>query len=451
MLYDYFNYFLLLFFILIGFLIIKTSNRDKTLILFLILFFIILWVNKYLNLSFLINDNWKNWVIIFMLFICCIINNLIKEFNLEEWILSFIVFFGSIVIITCDHFLILYLGLELQTFSLFILISKNKMWLKSSEAGLKYFILGALSSGLFLLGVTIIFITGYSLNIQDFILNFWLKENILIIPFILILLSLFFKISLFPLHFWVPDIYEGSSWKVLGLVGTLPKISIIYFLIQFKELTDIFIICSLISIIIGTLGALNQTKIKRLLAYSGISHMGFIILILSIHNQKSFTINNIYLLIYILSLIAIIILISNLNLSNNNYIIELSNNQYINKIIALSWIILLLSIAGIPPLSGFVSKWLVLWTILEENYILSSILCILFSAIGAAYYLRLIKIVYFQNNSSFIIWKSILINSNNILTINFYFLGLLLFFIIFFIIKPSPIFLLINTNFTYIN
>ncbi|MCJ8342201.1 MAG: hypothetical protein MJH09_05025 [Cetobacterium sp.] len=105
---------------------------------------------------------------------------------------------------------------------------------------------------------------------------------------------------------------------------------------QFRELTDIFIICSLMSIIIGTLGALNQTKIKRLLAYSGISHMGFIILILNIHSQKGFTINNIYILIYILSLIAIIILISNLNLSNNNYIIELGNNQYINKIIGLS-------------------------------------------------------------------------------------------------------------------
>ncbi len=419
--------------------------------MFFILFFIILSINKYLNLNFLVNDNWKNLIIIFMLFICCIINNLVKKFNIEEWILSFIVLIGSIVIITCDHFLILYLGLELQTFSLFILISKNKLWLKSSEAGLKYFILGALSSGFFLLGITIIFIGGYSLNIQDYLINFWYKESILIIPFLFILLSLFFKISLFPLHFWIPDIYEGSSWKILGLIGTLPKISIIYLLIQFRELTDIFIICSLMSIIIGTLGALNQTKIKRLLAYSGISHMGFIILILNIHSQKGFTINNIYILIYILSLIAIIILISNLNLSNNNYIIELGNNQYINKIIGLSWIILLLSIAGIPPLSGFISKWLVLWTILEENYIISSLLCILFSAIGAAYYLRLVKILYFQKNSSFIIWKSILCNYNNVLSINFYFLGLLLFFILFFIIKPSPIFLFINTNFTYIN
>nr|YP_010890152.1 NADH dehydrogenase subunit 2 [Stephanomia amphytridis]WJJ70200.1 NADH dehydrogenase subunit 2 [Stephanomia amphytridis] len=452
MLFNYLYFFTL--FLFIGFIFINLFYKDKILFIFFILFFIFLWFNKYLNLNFFFYDNWKNLVILFMFILCYIINNLIKEFNFEEWVLSFIVLFGSIVIITCDHFFILYLGLELQTFSLFILISKNKLWLKSSEAGLKYFILGALSSGLFLLGISIIFLSGYSLNIQDYIFSSWYKESILIISSLLIFLSLFFKISLFPLHFWIPDIYEGSSWKIIGLIGSLPKISIIYILIQFKEMTDIFIICSLISIIIGTLGALNQTKIKRLLAYSGISHIGFMILILNIHNQKGFNINNIYLLVYIIGLIAIIILISNLNLSNNNYIIELSSNQFINKIIGLSWIILLLSIAGIPPLSGFISKWLVLWTILEENYIISSILCILFSAIGAAYYIRLIKIIYFQKNSSFVVWKSILLrynNSNNIININFYFLGLFIFFILFFILKPSPLFLLFNFYFTYIN
>nr|YP_010890005.1 NADH dehydrogenase subunit 2 [Stephalia dilata]WJJ69992.1 NADH dehydrogenase subunit 2 [Stephalia dilata] len=450
MFYNYFIYFIL--FLLVLLLSTYLSKKDKLLLLLLSIFFYFIWINNYLFINFLCYDNWKNLIIIFMFFIFCIINNLVKKFNFEEWILSFLVLFGSIVIITCNHFLILYLGLEIQTFSLFILISKNRLWLKSSEAGLKYFILGALSSGLFLLGLTIIFINGYSLNIQDYIFSFWFKDNLLVISFLFILLSLFFKISLFPLHFWIPDIYEGSSWKVLGLVSTLPKISIIYILIQFKEITDIFIICALMSIIIGTLGALNQTKLKRLLAYSGISHIGFIILILNIGNQKGFTVNNIYLFIYILSLLSIIILISNLDLSQNNYIIELSSNQFINKIISISWVILLLSIAGIPPLSGFISKWLVLWTILEENYIISSLICILFSAIGAAYYIRLIKIIYFQKSSSFITWKSILINNNNnFLSVNYYFLGLLIYFILFFILKPNFLFLFFNINFIYIN
>ena len=206
--------------------------------LLLILFFVILSYNYYFLLNFFSYDFWKNIIFIFMIFIYITINNLSKYFNLEEWILSFIVLLGVFIIITCNHFLILYLGLELQTFSIFILISKNKVWLKSSEAGLKYFILGALSSGLFLLGIVLLFIKDYSLSIESFLFSFWYEEKVIIISFLLIILSLFFKISLFPLHFWIPDIYEGSSWKILGLIGTLPKISVIYFRTDFSYIRD---------------------------------------------------------------------------------------------------------------------------------------------------------------------------------------------------------------------
>nr|YP_010890050.1 NADH dehydrogenase subunit 2 [Bargmannia lata]WJJ70062.1 NADH dehydrogenase subunit 2 [Bargmannia lata] len=362
-----------------------------------------------------------NWIII-MFIIIFLLNN-------KNRFLSSMVLLGSIVIISCDHFFILYLGLELQTFSLFILISKRKN-LKGAEGGLKYFILGALSSGIFLLGISIIFINGYSLEIKNLI---FYKKKILNLAFIIIVFSLFFKISLFPLHFWIPDIYEGSSWKTLGLIGTLPKISIIFFLIKFK--LDISIICALFSIIIGTLGALNQTKIKRLLAYSGISHIGFIILVLNILNQKNILIVNIYLFIYIISFIFIILISISFN---PKYLIELSNNQYSNKIIGFSWIIILLSMGGIPPLSGFISKWLVLWVIIEENYIFSSIICIIFSVISVGYYLRLIKIIYFQKNSSFFLFKTILIQNN----LFYYSLGIIIYFNLILILNPS-LFLLI--------
>ncbi len=450
MIYEYFYYILLLILFYI-FLKLNIIKEDKLLLILFISFILILSYNYHFLLNFFNYDYWKGIIFVTMFLLYIVINNLSNYFELEEWILSFIVLLGAFVVITCDHFLILYLGLELQTFSIFILISKNKVWLKSSEAGLKYFILGALSSGLFLLGIVLLFIKDYSLSIESFLFSFWYEEKILIISFLFIILSLFFKISLFPLHFWIPDIYEGSSWKTLGLIGTLPKISVIYLLIQFSEIIDLFIFCSLLSIIIGTLGALNQTKLKRLLAYSGISHMGFMILIIGILNQKGFIINNVYLIIYMLSLISIIILASKTILSNNNYLIELGNNNYINKIIALSWIILLLSIAGIPPLSGFLSKWLVLWTILEENYLISTIICITFSAIAAGYYLRLIKIIYFQKNSSYIIWKSILTLETKNSSINLYFLGILIYIIMFFIIKPTPLFIFLNTSFNYIS
>nr|YP_010890066.1 NADH dehydrogenase subunit 2 [Praya dubia]WJJ70090.1 NADH dehydrogenase subunit 2 [Praya dubia] len=403
----------------------------------LIFFFLLLLVLK--NVNF----NWKNFILIFMFIIFLILNNIYKEFDFEDWILSLIVFIGSFVIITYDHFLIIYLGLEIQTFSFLILISKNKKWINSSEAGLKYFMLGALSSGLFLFGVVLLFITNFSLTIQDFLLH----NNPL--SSLLISLSFFFKLSLFPFHFWVPDIYEGSSLKVLGLIGSLPKISVIYVLIQFK-VSWLFLMCSLLSIIVGTLGALNQTKIKRLVAYSGISNIGFIVLGLTLINQKSYLINNIYLVLYIIGFISFIILISKISLSKNNYIIELSDNQFINILFSLSWIIILFSIAGIPPFSGFISKWLLIWNILEENYIISSLICIVFSALGVVYYIKIIKIIFFQKNSSYIIWKKIILY-DKINVLNYYILGSLLFIIIFLVFNCKFLLLFFNFNFILIN
>jgi len=127
--------------------------------------------------------------------------NMIKDYRFEIIILNLMVFLGSLMVILCDHLIIIYLGLELQTFSLFILISKNKISIKGSEAGLKYFILGALSSGLFLLGVSFIFITGLSLNLKDIYMNSGFDLYSIKLSVILVCLSLFFKLAIFPLHF----------------------------------------------------------------------------------------------------------------------------------------------------------------------------------------------------------------------------------------------------------
>ena len=395
-----------------------------------------------INLSFLTINEWKLPVLVFIFFIFLILKN-IK--NLEELVLHFTVLLGSSIIICTNHLFILYLSLELQTFSLFILISKNKLWLKSSEAGLKYFILGAISSGFLLLSFIIIYYYTSSLNIKIINFNFWYNDITLNLALFILILSLFFKISLSPLHFWIPDIYEGSSWKTIGFLGILSKISVIYFLIQLKETNNLFIFCSILSIIIGTLGALNQTKVKRLLAYSGITHIGFIILILSIYNNKGFLISNIYLLIYFISFLSIILILQSYHMSNNNYIIELGNIQYLNKVLAISFLIITLSMAGVPPLSGFISKWLVLWIIIEEGYLLSALICIFFSVIGAVYYLRLVKIVYFQKESSFIHWKNIFDSKTNI---NYYFIGFSIFVLVLLIVKPNFIFsfLILKSN-----
>ena len=348
------------------------------------------------------------WKIIFLILIFIsffVITELTQEKTFDVTSLLILVFIGSVILILSDNLIILYLGLELQTFSIFILIAKNRNSIKGSEAGLKYFMLGAISSGFFLLSLVILFLYGLDLNLKHILL---LKEDpIVYSSIILITVSFCFKLSLFPFHFWIPDIYEGSSWDTVSLVATLPKISMICVLIQILSNSNIILIFSLLSIGIGTLGALNQTKIKRLLAYSGISHMGFIILgITCISNQGS-TIGSLYLIIYVLTMLSMFVLIINGNYKSD-YIIELGGIKLINNITAITFILLILSIAGIPPLSGFISKWYLIWVVMDSQFNISSFVIIIFSAIGIGYYLRIVKIIYFQKKSSYFLWKNIL-------------------------------------------
>lgn len=376
-----------------------------------------------------------------------VIITLINNHSFDEYLLYFLVLIGSLIIIYCDHLFIIYLGLELQTFSLFILIAKNRTSIKGSEAGLKYFILGAISSGIYLLGLCILFLFGISLSIKCLLMN--LDDSLVILSTTLILLSFSFKLGLTPFHFWMPDIYEGSSWDVLSLLSTIPKISVLSIFIQLAINTNLILSISLASIIIGTLGALNQTKLKRLLAYSSISHMGFIILGFTMMSSVGYEVSFIYLFIYAITIISLFVMVTNTPLLKEFYIIELGGLQYMNRILSVSWLVIFLSIAGIPPLSGFISKWFILWNIISFNYIFSSVTLILFSMIGAVYYLRIVKIVYFQKQASYLTWDKILKNKKVEDNYNMNFLGLGIFFSLFFMINPDPLLSLINFIFFY--
>lgn len=421
--------------IIIGLLIIFweyklwKNNFLYLLFSFFIVFFIILnndlWNINLFNLSI-----WKLLFILGISFSFIIILELIKEKTFDVYCLLFLVFIGSFILIISDNLIILYLGLELQTFSIFILIAKNRYSVKSSEAGLKYFMLGALSSGFYLLSLVLLFLNGYNLDFKDIIL--FNKDVIVIISMTLILMSFSFKLSLFPFHFWIPDIYEGSSWDVLTLIATLPKISMICVIIQFFINTNLLLTLSLLSIVIGTLGALNQTKLKRLLAYSGVSHMGFIILGYNIICNSSYVVGGLYLTIYMLTMLSILILIINSKIKNT-YIIELSSLKFFNSVLTFTLILLILSIAGIPPLSGFISKWYLIWICIENNYNFSSFIIILFSAIGIGYYLRIVKTVYFQKKGSYFVWERVLKNNNSNKDYTYLFLGILFFITIFLI------------------
>ena len=287
-------------------------------------------------MNFLTIESWRLVLLFVMLLSFMGVISNIRDYRFEVLSLNLLVLVGSLVVLLCDNLIILYLGLELQTFSMFILISKNKVFIKGAEAGLKYFILGALSSGLLLLGVTFLFTNSIPLSIKEIgiIGDFDIKS--LNIAVLLIITSLLFKLAIFPLHFWVPDIYEGSSWDVICLLATIPKISIISVVFQILGFSNFFIVCSVLSIVIGTIGAVNQTKIRRLLAYSGITHMGFILLSLSIVGIKTYEAGFIYLIIYMISLLGIFFVIYSTFSTEVQYIIELGGLNISSKILALT-------------------------------------------------------------------------------------------------------------------
>lgn len=426
----------------------KTINYMKVLAVIIIsslLFLFFFFNGSHLDI-FSVNE-WKLFLAVLLLICFFVILHLLEEKTFDVYLLGTLVLLGSLIIVSCDHLLVIYLGLELQTFSFFILISKNRVSVKGSEAGLKYFILGALSSGLYLLGLCLFFLSGISLSLSDLVLSS--SDILIIIGCILILISFAFKLALFPLHFWIPDIYEGSSWDVISLLSTLPKISILAIVLQLGVHLNLLMLCSLLSIIIGTLGALNQSKLKRLLAYSGISHIGFILLGYTLLSIEGYEVSYIYIVIYMMTMLSVFVLIVNSPWKKDYYIIELGGLQYVNRILALTWLIIFLSIAGIPPFSGFISKWYILWTVISSNYLMSSLIGILFSAIGAAYYLRVVKITYFQKQASYLTWNKILKVNSKYSEVQCSILGLGIFLSIIFIINPDPLITLINYLFLY--
>lgn len=426
------------------FLLLLEFNKFRKITFVINLIILSLLLNFSLNsnfnhLLFLSNELWRDLVMFLVLLIFVVLINIIKDLKFEVIFLYIMVLLGSLMIILCDNLIILYLGLELQTFSLFILISKNRVSVKSSESALKYFILGALSSGLFLLGVSFIFSAGLSLNLKEILTNCSYDKSLIKISFSLISLSLFFKLAIFPLHFWIPDIYEGSSWETVALISTIPKISVLTIILQIVSYSDFFIICGVISIIVGSLGAMNQTKMKRLLAYSGISHIGFIILGVGLVSNQGYEASFVYLFIYMITMLGVFSLIYNSTFSKNYFIVELGGLSIVNKILALTWLIFFLSIAGIPPLAGFISKWFILASLVNFNYLIPVFIGVIFSAIAAGYYLRVVKITYFQKKSSYLIWEDILKVKEPKSNIVLYILAFIVYINISLIIHPTSI------------
>ena len=315
---------------------------------------------------------------------------------------------GMLVMLSSNDFITLYLGLELQSLALYVLASTKKDSLKSSEAGLKYFILGALASGFFLFGASLLFgITGTtSYTVLSFnTLNPNEVSLLLIFSVVLIISSIAFKLSIAPFHMWTPDVYEGAPTSITAFFAIVPKIAAIGVLMRilYIALIDIHVVwlqlvlvLGLLSIFVGAFGALLQKNIKRLMAYSAISNIGYIFLALSLGSQLGLEASLIYITVYSISSIGVFTFI--LSMEKDNIMLDeiasFSGLSKSNPFYAVCLSILLLSMAGLPPLAGFIAKFYVFKAVVISGYMWIAVIGIIGSVISAYYYLNIIKVMY---------------------------------------------------------
>ena len=332
----------------------------------------------------------------------------INIFKIEYPVLILSSMLGMMVMISSNDLIVFYMGLELQSLALYVLASFNRENLLSSESGLKYFVLSALSSGILLYGCSLVYGFSGSTNfnlIADNIIN---TENGLTFGIVFILVGLAFKISAVPFHMWAPDVYEGSPTSVTIFFAILPKIAALTVIIRFlyvpflniiEQWQMIIIFLSIASMIFGAVAAIGQNNLKRLVAYSSIGHMGYALAGISTGSNQGIQSSIIYISIYLIMNVAFFSCLFMLR-RNDKYFEKIEDLSGISKnhpILSLCFLITLFSLAGIPPLAGFFAKFYIFLAVIEKQMYFLAIIGLLSTVIAAFYYLRIIKIMYFDD------------------------------------------------------
>jgi len=316
---------------------------------------------------------------------------------------------GMMIMISSYDLIVFYMGLELQSLSLYVLASFNRDNYRSSEAGLKYFVLGALSSGLLLYGCSLIYGFSGSTNFDLIAQNMDQLNTGSIFGIVFILVGLAFKVSAVPFHMWAPDVYEGSPTSVTTFFAIVPKVAALTVFIRFLyvpfinvigQWQMIIIFISLASMIFGAVAAIGQTNIKRLMAYSSIGHMGYALAGLATASNVGIQGTVIYLSIYLLMNLGIFSCIFMMRRKDIFYedIQDLSGLSKNHPIISFCLLVLLFSLAGIPPLAGFFAKFYIFMAVIKAEMYTLAIMGLITTVISAFYYLRIIKIIYFDES-----------------------------------------------------
>ena len=331
----------------------------------------------------------------------------LKISKIEYPILILCSVLGMMVMISSNDLIVFYMGLELQSLALYVLASFNRDQIKSSEAGLKYFVLSALSSGLLLYGCSLIYGFTGSTNFNVIANELNSNEYALTFGIVFILVGLSFKISAVPFHMWAPDVYEGSPTSVTLFFTMVRKIAALTVFIRFLYVPFLYLIdqwqmilifLSIASMVFGAVAAIGQKNLKRLIAYSSIGHVGYALAGLTTGSNEGIQSSVIYITIYILMNLGLFSCLLMMKRNNVYYeqIDDLSGLSKNHPLLSLSLLIILFSLAGIPPLAGFFAKFYIFKSVLEQSMFFLAIVGLLSTVVAAFYYLRLIKIMYFD-------------------------------------------------------
>jgi NADH-quinone oxidoreductase subunit N len=331
-------------------------------------------------------------------------------FSGEFMALALFAMLGMMVMISANHFLTLYLGLELLSLSLYAMVALQRDSAVATEAAMKYFILGALASGLLLYGMSMMYGATGSLElgaVANVIQSGSADKNLLVFGLVFMVSGLAFKLGVVPFHMWVPDVYHGAPTAMTMLIGSAPKLAAFAFVVRIlaeslqplvQHWSGMLIILAIASMALGNITAIAQTNLKRMLAYSTIAHMGFMLLGLISGGVEGYGTSMFYAVVYVLMSLGafgMIMLLSRQGFEADTLDDFKGLNQR-SPWLAFLMLLLMLSMAGIPPTVGFYAKFSVLNAVVDAGLVWLAIVAVLFSLIGAFYYLRIIKLMYFD-------------------------------------------------------
>ena len=328
----------------------------------------------------------------------------------EYYVLGMFSVLGMLVMISANTLLTVYLGLELMSLCLYAMVAMNRNSLSGTEAGMKYFILGAIASGMLLYGMSILYGATATLHLDEILqiaVVYPEKQDWLHYGTLFILAGLSFKIGAVPFHAWLPDVYQGARTAVTVFIASAPKIAVFAIFVHLLsglsplifDWRPVLITLAILSMSIGNILAILQRNIKRMLAWSAIANAGFILMGILVGTSSGFAASMFYVIVYaLMNVIAfsMLILLGSRGHTEFSAIADLNGLAHRSPWFALLFLFVMLSMAGIPPFAGFWMKWFVLYEVVQANFVWLAVIAVLTSVIGAFYYLRVIRVMYFE-------------------------------------------------------